>query len=365
MPMMHLFLKTRRHNNTKTRQFRLVALPPCLLVSLSFLLAQPADPDNPPIADQPADFNGAVGRSFQVDMHVAPAEVQVGDPVTLTVRVRAVGAWRRPPKRPRLRNLKSFKTRFQMDRLEKNQESRPDRRPDRQTWEFDYRLRPLSESVNEVPPFAFVYYRPSGSPSVPGSYQSPWAGEVPLTVKPRIETVPPVQPPIEAPSNVFQIAEGRAVLRHDRLASLPSLPVLALLLFLPPLAGMGWFLVWRRLFPDAARQARHRRSRAARQALQALQTLGPSNADPRVHRIAADYLRQRLGLPTTELTPPEVAKYLERAGAPPPLAGKAAEFFRVCDAARFSPTPMADDDLAVAAKNLILSLEEEPWSVLS
>ena len=363
--MFHLLgNKTRRQGDKETRRQQwFFSLSPCLLVSLSLLLAQQADPDEPPVADQPTDFNGAIGHKFQVSMSVDPAEVQVGNPLKLTLRVHAVGPWKRPPKRPRLGELECFKMRFQVERPDKKLENQADR-TSKQTWEFDYRLRALSESVNEVPPFAFVYYRPSGSPSIPGSYQSPWTKEVPLLVKPRVETEKETQPPIRAPSQVFQIAEGPAVLRRDRVASLPSLPVLGLLLLLPPLAGLAWFIVWRRLFPNSAWRARKRQSGAARQALHALQALAPAHADQRAYRvarIAAGYLHQRLGLPTVEPTPAEVGQYLERVGSPPPLAGKAAEFFRACDAARFAPVPAAADDLAVAAKNLILTLEAEPW----
>jgi hypothetical protein len=128
------------------------------------------------------------------------------------------------------------------------------------------------------------------------------------------------------------------------------------------LLAVGWCLLWRRFNPDAARRARIRQSLAARQALQALNSLAPAAADQRAYRvarIAAGYLQQRLGLPTAEPTPAEVAACLGRAGSPDVLAGKAAEFFRACDAARFAPAPLNAADLTAAASSLILTMEAE------
>ncbi|MBY0528030.1 MAG: hypothetical protein K2R98_31825 [Gemmataceae bacterium] len=338
-----------------------------LLIGAARGIAQGNDPDEPPLVGQPEDFNGAVGGSFQVSMRARPTELEVGEPLTLTIRINAVGTWKTPPRRPRIANLKAFKERFQIERIDKKKFDQPNRTPDRQTWEFDYQLRPLSESVKSVPSVPFVYYKPSNNSVVPGRYERTLADGIPLTVKPRVEKPAIPVAPIQAPAAVFQIAQGPSVLRHQSIARQPSAPMFAMLLLLPPAVCLGIVAFWRRLYPDAARRVRIRQSQAARHALHALQALGPVSLDQRAYRvahIAAGYLQQRLGMPGVEPTPAEVALFLrQRAGAPDALAGKAAEFFRACDAARFAPASSTGaDELAATAKGLILSLETESWS---
>jgi hypothetical protein len=329
------------------------------------------DPYQPPLVGQPEDFErtgAAVGPGFRVSMRVQEPEAKLGEEFTLTVRIQATGRCERLPRRPRLDMLKPFhdKKLFQFARLDKKSIDKPTRKPDGNTWEFDYKVKPLSESIRRVPAWTFVYWKPSGSPVIPGRYESPRVESVPLTVKPKPTVVQAVtQIPIQAPAAVFQLAEGPDVLRRQGTAWIPDLPLLIGLLLAPPIVAIGWYVAWRRLFPDAARKARIRRSLAARQALQALSALGP--ADPsqrafRVARIAAGYLQQRLGLPTVEPTPAEVGAYLSRAGAGDVLAGKAAELFRACDVVRFAPAPPSSDELAATATDLILTLEAEPWS---
>lgn len=328
------------------------------------------DPDLPPATDQPTDFDaagGAVGSGFVVSQRVTPDSVTVGGTATLTLRI-AAGKFKQPPRRPRLWELPSVKEleakkllKVERPDLRDKKSELPDRTPDAKTWEFDYKLRPLSPSLTRLPPLPFPYYTPSGTPGLPGRYQRTFSDEVPLKVSAPAEAAAAV-PPIRAPEFMLQVEEGPAVRQRRDVLHLPSLPALVGLLLLPPLAGVGCYLAWRRLYPDAARRARVRQSRAAQHALKALQASGAATPDG-VAAVAVGYLQQRLGMPGVAPTPVEVAAYLERTGAPPVLAGKAAEFFRACDAARFAPAPpTGPGELKAAASNLILTLENEPWS---
>jgi hypothetical protein len=227
------------------------------------------DPNQPPLVNQPEDFErtgAAVGPAFRVSMRVLPQEVQVGQEFTLTVRIQATGPCPHPPSRPQLRDLKPFqKEQFQMERADKKKLGRPDRTPDKNTWEFDYKLKPLSDAVQRIPSWTFVYWKPSGSPVVPGRYESPRVDGVPLTVKPKpAEAKPVVQVPIQAPEAILQPVEGPALLSRQGTAEVPALPILLLLLLAPPLVAIDGYLIWRRLFPDAAKRAHIRRSLAAR-----------------------------------------------------------------------------------------------------
>jgi hypothetical protein len=140
-------------------------------------------------------------------------------------------------------------------------------------------------------------------------------------------------------------------------------PFLLLILLVPPAVCIAWYALWSHLYPDAARKARQRRSRAAQKALSALQSMNTRAPEARATRsvlILTDYLRHRLDLKTAEPTPVEVACHLQASGFSADLAGKTAEFFRACDATRFTPHHAAGtDDVAVMASSLILSLEAE------
>jgi hypothetical protein len=152
------------------------------------------------------------------------------------------------------------------------------------------------------------------------------------------------------------------------LSDLPLGLLLAVLLVVPPAGCVVWYLLWSRLYPDAARLARQRRSLAARKALHALEHAGSGPAREQATRTAAilaDYLRHRLDLPGGEATPAEVADHLQRAGYSTDLASKTAEFFRACDAVRFMPVPTLDGNLSATGGELILALEAESCPLLA
>lgn len=325
------------------------------------------DASEPPLVGQPSSFTAsgeAIGAGFTVKQLVSAATVRVDEPVTLTLRITAERS-QRPPRRPRLAELKVYKDLIdrkvlQIDPPVLKARGRPDRAPGPRTWEFDYRLRPLTDRFTALPRLPLTYYKPPGSSALPGSYEVAYADAVPITVTPRPEQTLVAPPPVRVPDGVLDLAEGPAVLRRDRTTvPLPALPLLAVLGIAPPLVALAWWAVWRRLYPDAARLLRMQQSRAARTALQALD----SAKDASVAAITALYLRQRVGLPSAEPTPAEVGIFLRRAGASDLLAGRATELFRACDAVRFAPAPpAAAEELSSAARCLILTLEAEPWS---
>ena len=111
--------------------------------------------------------------------------------------------------------------------------------------------------------------------------------------------------------------------------------------------------------------ARHRRSKAARRALKLLRRAEKKTAGDQTRQVTAvitSYLRERLELPTSEPTPPEVANHLQGLHLAPDLIERAVRFFKEADAARFQPSPPANEALTASATALILSLEAEPCS---
>jgi hypothetical protein len=317
--------------------------------------------DEPPLKNRPARFSGAVG-TFRVTTEASPTTLRPDEALTLTVRVTAVGPVREPPRRPDLREAPGFAERFHIETL-----SEPEgRHPDEKTWEFVYRLKPRAATVDAVPSLPFVFYKPGATPAARGAYQTVYAERIPLTVKPADQSPAAAGPPaVAVPESAYEIVEGPAVLRRPPAWSIPGPVVVALVLAGAPLVCAGWYLAWRRLYPDAARLARQRQSQAARHALRALHALRrqpPDEQAPQAAAALAGYLRERVDLAVTEPTPEEAAAPLHAAGCSERLAGEVAQFFRDCDAARFAPDPAPGAlPWADAAARLVQEVEAELW----
>src|SRR5438034_11122172 len=105
----------------------------------------------PPVAGRPGNYSGAIGSHFRVQMHATPTQLQAEDPLTLTVRISGSGNVQQL-QRPDLLRLPRFAQRFHIDNLS-------DRYlPTEQIREFDYRLRPRSSAVKQVPFWSFIFF---------------------------------------------------------------------------------------------------------------------------------------------------------------------------------------------------------------
>jgi len=317
--------------------------------------------DEPPVVGQPAHFSGAVGR-FRVTTVAEPLKLQEQDPLTYTVRVAAEGEPKEPPQRLPLAEFPGFTDGFYIEEIGPPEGSKQSKN----TWEFAYRLKPKSTAVATIPSFPFVFYRPGFKPPRFG-YMTVYAPAIPITVTPRgqVGGGTTATKPITGPEAAFALAEGDAA-RRDRDGRLPGPLALLLALLLPPAGCVAWYVVWRRLYPDAARRARRHRSRAAQEALRSLRDLDKgSDGETQARRAAAavaGYLRHRLELPVIEPTPAEAEGHLRAQGVSEKLAGQTADLLRTCAAVRFDPEPTTQADLAEAATKLILALEAETWS---
>lgn len=328
-----------------------------VLVTLAPPLAGAEEKFVPPVAKKPERFKDAVGV-FRIATEAAKTTVQLEKPVLLTVRITAAGKVLAPPRRPDLDKETDFTDDFYVDKPDA-----ADKHSDARTWDFYYLLKPKRTNVAEIPEVLFCFFDPAFGQD-PNGYQTVRSESISLKV-----TQPPPPPAVKPPSlpdAVLAITRGEQILRRQEVWTLPGPALLVLLLLAPPLACVGWYVLWRRLYPDTARQLLHRRSRAARQALQAVhlaRTLPPPQQAEHIADAVAVYLRRRLDLPATTPTPTEAAAYLEKAGAPDALRQQAWAFFQTCDVLRFAPDPTpAAGDLGAAATDLILAVEAETWS---
>ena len=316
----------------------------------------------PPVSGQPKEFTDAVGI-FRASGHLAATTVQVGQPVLFTLRVVAEGKPLVRPGRPRLDRDEVIPKSFFVETPDP-----AEKEIDAGTWEFYYLLKPRSTDVKKVPQVIFHYFDPAAGQD-PSGYQTSLTDDIPLKVTPALDV--PVEPtgaagPAEVPDSVLGIEKGEQLLRRDRPWELPAPLLLVGLLLAPPLACVTWYVVWQRLYPDAARRTRQRRSRAARQALhdiRAARALPPEKQAGRLAETVTLYLRDRLDLPASVPTPLEVGGHLEKAGLSEGLCRQALTFYETCDVLRFAPSTALDTaDLAAVADALILAVESETWS---
>lgn len=318
--------------------------------------------DDIPVVGRPVDlpFSEASGW-FEVHARAEPTTLQAETALTFTVTVRAVRPPRRPPQRLDLRQLRDFAEQFYIE--DPGEEIR---RPDDRTWEFAYRLKPRRTDVTAIPSLPFVYFNPYLLTANKG-FQVLYTDPIPLHVLPH-ETV---QVPVQAPESAFVLATGAQVLQRQKPWTPPRLGMCLALLLVPPLGCAAWYLLWRRLYPDAARLASLRRSRAARHALRALYAARRLDTETRAARIVAivvGYLQQRLDLTIAEPTPREVALLFAQHGCSSALTEQAVRFFEACDRARFVPaeggTGVSPVALQDSALQLILAVEVETCPTL-
>jgi tetratricopeptide (TPR) repeat protein len=332
-----------------------------LLATLGFAspdnAGETVGPDDVPVVGRPVDlpFSEASGW-FEVQVRAEPTTLQAEKPLTFTLSVRAVRPVRRPPERIDLRQLPDFAEQFYIEDA-----GEEPARPDDRTWEFAYRLKPRRVDVREIPSLPFVYFNPYILSASKG-FQVLYTDPIPLHVLPP-ETV---QVPVQGPEIAFVLAAGPGVLERQTPWSPPRLGTMLALLLAPPLGCFVWYLVWQRLYPDAARLANQRRSRAARHALEALHAAGRLDAESRAARtaaIVAGYLQQRLDLAIAEPTPREVAGLFAQHGCSSALTEQGVRFFDTCDSARFLPaageTGVSLAALHDSAVRLILAVEAE------
>jgi hypothetical protein len=317
------------------------------------------DADEIPTVGRPDRFPfSEASGDFKVQTAAEPTAVAVEQPLTFTLTVRATGKVkvRKPPRRIDLRAVPAFDDNFYIEDLP----DPPRARAAADVWVFRYGLKPRSTEVREVPGLPFVFYRPD-IPFPERRFQTIYTEPIPLQVRPAEK----VAVSLQAPEAIFHLAVGAGLLAHQEPWRPPGLLGSALLLGLPLLGCLGWYLGWQRLYPDAARLARHRRSRAA---LRALELLRPAARQPAPAaaalstRAVVQYLRQRLDLPIVEPTPAETARHLGQLAFPPTLVEQAELLLRSCDAVRYGPrvatgpTHLPDD-----AARLILALEAQSW----
>ena len=300
--------------------------------------------EEPPLVGQPMAFNGGIGR-FNMFARTNASEVRAEDPLLYTLHVSCVEPLGRAPGQARPAPAAGLQETL-CDR--RPAFARPLRRgPGGYVWEFNYLLRPRGRKSDGIRRSSFSYYKPGVIPAQ--RYWTTATRCIPLKVTPRGRGIGPTVGggPLQAPGQFYRITTGAAVLARDDGLAQPSRFVLGMLTLVPPLLALGWFIAWRRLYPDAADRARVRRSRAALQAWQTLKSVKGDDPAIRARQAAKavdGYLRDRFALTGSAPTPDEMEAHLQDVGLS--LAARRCRWptsFAPCDAACFAPEPSSED----------------------
>jgi hypothetical protein len=302
-----------------------------------------------PVSGRPtSDFYGAAGVGVKVAWSLDRTTVALDEELVATLTV-TNATNPRDITRPDLKAMPKFNRLFVVIDL-------PDPTPAANAKEvkFSYRLRPRDLAVKEVPRLDFYYYNRTAA--VGQDWPLTQAKAVPITVRPAKPKPKPPAVPLREPEHLFAVARGASVLDGPPFS--PCEWAWGAAWLAGPLVAIAWFLVWRRVFPDAARLAKLRRSRAARRAQDAIRRAGRT-PDPPAALVAAvlGYLRSRFPLPPGAATPTEVAAALAELELPAAERDTVVDFLRACDEARFSPSGEADASLAATAAALVTRLE--------
>jgi hypothetical protein len=303
-----------------------------------------------PIEGRPAGFSGLVG-SFEVDAEATPTDVSVGDPITLTVRVKGP-SYLQNVTPPPLEKQPSLARDFRI----------PDERATGvikgNAKVFTQTLRATHSGVSEIPPIELPYFDPKS-----GRYEIARSQPIALKVEGnRIITaqdaegrdaVAVTQTELEAhEEGIAYNYEGAEVLINQAgsLSSWLSSPLGLILVAVPPLSYCGllaFVVVARRRGADPTGRRAKRAHRDFTRRLRALDSDAVHHAEgfhSRLLDALRGYLGARLELPPGALTFADVAAALQRRGIAAETVEELRRLFEQCEAGRYAGGMQAADE---------------------
>ncbi|MEZ5323748.1 MAG: BatD family protein [Verrucomicrobiales bacterium] len=305
-----------------------------------------------PAAGQPKGFAGHIGE-YQIRATAAPLEVNVGDPITLTVALSG------PPYLEHV-NLPSLHLQDALTRDFKVPEEMDDGTVNGNFKVFTQTIRATSANVSEIPPIELPYFD-----SDSGKYEIAKSQPIPIVVKATnvvtaddAEGLGPVQAgtsQVEAWSRgIAHNYEDMDVLKNQRfdlMQWLTAPATVAMLGGFPVLYGILLTLT------NARRRREADPSKArARKALGELQRDLKGAADSNaVLEVFRNYLGSKLKVPPGALTFRDVAQPLESQGIPSETMTAIKAVFDHCEASRYAGGASADDTSALGTQVLELA----------
>jgi hypothetical protein len=283
-----------------------------------------------PQEGRPPYYSGAVGP-HELKVTAAPLELSVGDPITLNLSVRGTGRLELL-KAPRLAQLPEITERFQVadDPLPGVVENGVKR--------FTQSLRPLSDSVTEIPAIPFAYFDTDR-----GEFVITRSEPIPLTVKPSekmsaTQIVQAVTPGGGTVDSLTQLGRGIEENRTDPQLLLArqgvrTSPVLAAVVAGCPLVYFASALLIRRRARIQGNRGLRRRKAAKTIAQNRL--AGPDATPVKLAEAVLGYIADRSDLPAGGLTRQEAIEHLHRMAIDAATVAEVDAFLADCELAAF------------------------------
>ncbi|MBD3402504.1 hypothetical protein GF420_06390 [candidate division GN15 bacterium] len=316
-----------------------------------------------PSEGRPANFTGTIGR-FDIAAHADKREVEVNQPVTVTIEITGVGNVKSVAE-PTIGDLPDF-------RVYRSSSSESVNKLDDRiggTKMFEEVFIPRRPGELTIPSLEFTYFNPrterfetketrpitiraTGAEGYAGGNGTPYSP-------------PGVSIGSEA-SDIRYIKQDMGDLRRSGNIILTS-PLYVIVNGVPVLVMVG-LIVARVRRERLSRDVGYARSRAAlKVARKRLATAGGMATVDRtadfyaeLHRAVTSYLADKLNMSPHGLTGERIASLLTERGADGDLVNETTEFLEQCDFARFAPATIGKDDIDQAldrAEKLIVRME--------
>ncbi len=309
-----------------------------------------------PAAGRPAHFSGLVGR-YAIEAEAAPTDMNVGDPVTLTLRVSGPSYLAKvelPPLQQQTSLARDF--RIPQDRAPGVVRGR--------AKVFTQTIRATHPGVTQIPPVELSYFNPDS-----GSYETAETEPIPITVKGTkiitardaegFETGGVIQTELETQEGgIGANYEGFDALESQAqgIAAWLRSPLWTAFIFLPPLTYFGLlaFVFTRRRQTDPTLRRAQRAHRDLAKTLKDLPETAPGDQqDAALLDALRRYLGDRLGLSAGALTFDDVRKELEKREVDEEVIDELRTVFERCEAGRYAGGELAGQDPAGTSARML------------
>ena len=300
-----------------------------------------------PAKEKPVDFSGAVGK-YTLSAKADKASVARGDPISLEVilsgsgNINTVGN----PNVPALDGFKVYEP-----EIEKSSSRAGERIQGKKV--FRYALIPEREGALVIQPFTFVCFDPEMK-----TYKT-------LRTKPLRITVTPGQAEELSASGYGLTREETQLVGEDIRFIKPAVGELRdqsgvlyrsggfwVMQLIPLLAGIGAFFLKRhqeKMAGDVAyvrrRRARSEMKRRLRKARRLLKARNSAAFYGEIHRALTQFIGDKLNVPAAGLMKDQMAEAFAERGVEDGVTDRIGEIFDRCDAARFAPASLSDEDM--------------------
>lgn len=317
-----------------------------------------------PEEGQPGDFSGGVGK-FNFDVSVSPVEVNVGDPLTLRMKISGDGSLSNVNfPEPDASEFKFYDPQIREDKGEKI---------------LEQVVIPAADQIKEFPPVRFSYFDTEQR-----TYETIVKGPFPLKVLPAdqpalstaLGSVPrPAPSAAAAPSPEEKIGQGISFIKdHPGVFQRPGFYLLKSRVFLG--AVFGFIILWLAAFAvysfryklqtDSVFARRFLAPRKARKELsaarQSLDKGGQKEFYDRLMKALQDYLGGKFHKKAAALTPEAMEELLKSRGVNPEISKHLREFLNEGEMVRFASVSVSKEQMAksfVRVQTIIDYLERQ------